>query len=72
MANKAKVKKVPYAKLKGLRAERDMSMEDMARLLGVSESTYLARENGKRDWLSSEMFKLSSFFKLTMDEIFLP
>ena len=70
MANK--VKRVPYAKLKGLRAERDMSMVDMARVLGISEGTYMARENGKRDWLSSEMFKLSSFFKLKMDDIFLP
>lgn len=68
MANKAK--KLPNASLKALRAERGLSMADMAKILGISETTYLAKENNKRDWKSGEMFKLRKYFKLSLDEIF--
>jgi DNA-binding XRE family transcriptional regulator len=37
MANKTK--KIPFAKIKGLRAERQMSMADMAKILGMSEGS---------------------------------
>ena len=65
-----KIKKVPNANLKGLRAERGLSMADMARILGISETSYLAKENDKRNWKSDEMFALRKYFKLPLDEIF--
>lgn len=68
MGNRAK--KVPYARLKGLRAERGLSMADMAKILGISETSYLAKENNTRDWKSSEMFILRNYFKLPLDNIF--
>jgi len=65
-----KAKKVPFAKVRGLRAERKISQADMAKVLGISESSYSSRENGKREWMISEMFTMSDYFKLPMDDIF--
>ena len=66
-----KTKRPPNASLKALRAENGLSMADMAKILGISETSYLAKENNKRDWKSSEMFMLRKYFKRSMDEIFL-
>lgn len=65
-----KIKKVPNAILKGLRAQRGLSQEAMAKVLGMSETSYVSKENGKRDWKSSEMFMMRKFFKCSMDSIF--
>jgi DNA-binding XRE family transcriptional regulator len=69
MANK--IKKIPYAKIKGLRAENRLFMADMARILRMSEGSYLAKENGTRDWKSSEMITMARYFKSTLDELFI-
>lgn len=69
MANKTK--KIPFARLKGLRAERDLSMADMAKIVGMSEGSYLAKENGTRDWKSSEMTIMARYFKSTLDDLFI-
>jgi DNA-binding XRE family transcriptional regulator len=69
MANK--IKKIPYARIKGLRAERQMSMASMAKIVGISEGSYLARENGTKEWKSSEMIIMSRYFKHSLDELFI-
>jgi len=69
MANKTK--KIPFAKIKGLRAERQMSMADMAKILGMSEGSYLARENGSKEWKGSEMIFVARYFKKSLDELFM-
>ena len=61
---------VPNARLRGLRAEKKLSQGDMAEILGISESAYLAKENGKRDFKSSEMIAVKRYFKLNAEEIF--
>lgn len=63
-------KKVPFAKLKGLRAERGISMARMAKIIGVSESAYIARETGKREFKVSEAVQISKYFETPMEEIF--
>ena len=65
-----KKKQKPNASLKALRASYGLSMADMAKILGISETSYLAKENNKRDWRSSEMFMMRKYFKLSLDEIF--
>ena len=69
MANKTK--KIPFAKIKGLRAERQMSMANMAKIIGISEGSYLAKENGTKDWKSSEMIIVARYFKHSLDELFM-
>lgn len=65
-----KSKKIPNPILKGLRAQRGLSQEAMSKVLGISETSYVSKENGKRDWKSSEMFMMSKFFNCTLDAIF--
>lgn len=68
MANK--VKKIPSAKIKGLRAEQGLSQANMAKIVGITEGSYSLKESGKFDWKSSEMFVLRRFFKMSLDELF--
>ena len=68
MANK--VKKIPSARIRGLRAERGMSQADLAKIVGITEGSYCLKESGKFDWKSSEMFILRRYFKSSLDELF--
>lgn len=67
---KQKKKEITYAKLKGLRAQYGLSMADMARILGMGESTYISRENGKREFKVSEAKIICEHFKTSAEEIF--
>ena len=69
MANKKKI--IPFAILKGLRAERGMSQADVAKIVGISEGSYLHKENGKRDFTSTEMRIIKRFFKVSLDALFI-
>lgn len=68
MANK--VKKIPSARIKGLRAERGLSQAALAKIIGITEGSYSLKESGKFDWKSSEMFILRRYFKVPLDELF--
>ncbi|APM40517.1 transcriptional regulator [Clostridium kluyveri] len=50
-------------KLKGLRVENNLKQSDIARKIGISESTYNRKENGYADFSESEMYKISKIFK---------
>lgn len=55
-----------------LRKKFKLTQKDMANLLGIATKTYNNKENGKVEFLLSEMFSISSYFNLPVDEIFLP
>lgn len=59
-------------KLIGLRKELKISQKEMANLLGISQKTYCQKENGKTEFLLSEMFIISEYFKMPVECIFLP
>ncbi len=63
-------KKLPFARLRGVRAERGLSLEDMGKICGISEQSYMDRENGKREFKLSDMIKLCDYFGVTADELF--
>lgn len=65
------IKKIPYARLKGLRAEKGLSQANLAKIIGISEGSYLAKENGTKDWKSSEMIIIARYFKSSLDDLFL-
>jgi putative transcriptional regulator len=67
-----KSKKRPFSKLKGLRAERGLTQLDMAKKLGISETSYVLRETGKREFKLSEMGIISTYFGLSIEDIFFP
>ena len=53
-----------------LRKKFKLTQKDMANLLGIATKTYNNKENGKVEFLLSEMFSISSYFNLPVDEIF--
>lgn len=58
-------------KLKSLRAEHGLTQVQIAKKLGMSEQTYVSRENGKTEFTVSEINKIVKMFDVTYKEIFL-
>lgn len=59
-------------KLIQLRKEAGITQKQMAEILNINVATYVRKETGQNDFLSSEMFKISDFFARSLEEIFLP
>jgi putative transcriptional regulator len=59
-------------KLRVLRAERDLSQGQLAKLAGVSRQTINAIETGKYDPSLPLAFKLAGLFDRRIEEIFDP
>lgn len=55
-----------------LRKENNLNQKHMAKLLGISESTYSTKENGKSDFKLKEIYIIAKFFNKRVEEIFLP
>lgn len=58
--------------LYGLRKEKGLTQEELAKHLNISEVTYRKKELGKSEFTQDEMFSLSKFFNRQIDQIFLP
>ena len=58
-------------KLKGLRQKRQVSQNALAEALSVSRQTINSIENGKFDPSLTLAIKLTRFFKVSLDEIFI-
>jgi putative transcriptional regulator len=59
-------------RLRGLRTSMEWSQSDLAEKLGVSRQTVNAIETGRYDPSLPLAFKVSRFFKLSIEEIFEP
>ena len=57
-------------KLKGLRAKKGVSQNDLALALSVSRQTINSIENGKFDPSLTLAIKMTRYFELSLDEIF--
>ncbi|MDB2535075.1 helix-turn-helix transcriptional regulator [Gammaproteobacteria bacterium] len=58
-------------RLKNLRFEYKISQNDLAEALSVSRQTINSIENGKFDPSLTLAIKLTRFFKVSLDEIFI-
>ena len=61
----------PLLKLKGMRAERLMTQEEIADILGISTATYNRKENGNGSFTSNEISILLEVFKVRYEDVFL-
>lgn len=60
-------------KLLLLRRQNNLSLTDMAKILGISYQTYRSKENGERQFTLDEMFAIKEYFKIyNLEDIFLP
>lgn len=59
-----------YNKLKGLMTERQIKQEELAKILGISVSTFNFKINGKSDFFIREGKAIAEYFDCTMEYIF--
>lgn len=55
-----------------LRMRNNLTQKELADLLNISEKQYGFKERGKSEFLMSEMFKISNYFDLSIENVFLP
>lgn len=59
-------------KLLILRKKQGISQQELADYLKISVTSYGQKERGEKAFTLDEMFALSTFFELSISEIFLP
>ena len=57
--------------LQGLRKEKGLTQMEMAKKLGISETSYRLRELGEADFKFSEMIAITKIFNKEIPDIFL-
>lgn len=60
------------SKLLILRKEHHLTQKQLAGMLGITPKTYGLKERGESAFDADEMWKISTLFKLPIEEIFLP
>ncbi len=56
--------------LKALRIRNQLKQQEVAKLLGISETTYNRKENGINEFTINEAIKLGEIFSIYPGEIF--
>ena len=64
------LKKVTFPILEGAMAEKGLTRERMASIIGISISAFQAKINGKRSFSLEECGRISKYFNITLDELF--
>ena len=57
-------------KLRGLRAEKNLTQEQVAEKLNITRVTYNAKEKGKTEFTEIEIAKLTKIFKVKRNVFF--
>ena len=60
---------IKLERLKGLREDKDLKQEDIAKLLNVTQSAYSYYELGKRQIPHDALIKLARFYNTSVDYI---
>jgi transcriptional regulator with XRE-family HTH domain len=55
--------------MRDLREDHDLSQQDVAELLNVSQATYFRYESGVLDIPSMSLIKLADYYKVSVDYI---
>lgn len=56
--------------LRALRVERGLKQKEIAKLLDLSRTTYVNKENGVSDFKLCEARVLAEYFSVSMDDLF--
>lgn len=54
-------------RLRDLREDRDLTQEDIAKIIGTSQSYYAQYENGKRELPFSRAIEIAEFYNVSLD-----
>ena len=61
-----------YLKIKNLREDQDKNQQEIAKLLGTSQTQYSRWERGEREIPLHVMIKLAKYYDVSMDYICTP
>lgn len=56
-----------FEKMKDIREEKKLKQREIAEILGVDRSTYAGWETGKDTITLRKLFKLSNYYKISID-----
>lgn len=56
-----------YEKIRNLREDKDLTQQQMAELLNITQAAYSRYESGDLDIPSAVLIKLSKFYKVSID-----
>ncbi len=56
-----------YTRIRNLREDKDLTQQQMAELLHISQTTYARYENGNLDVPSEVLITLANFHKVSID-----
>lgn len=56
-----------YRNIRSIREDNDVTQQQMAELLNVSQNTYSQYETGKIEWTASTLIKIADYFDVSVD-----
>ncbi|MDT1940455.1 MULTISPECIES: helix-turn-helix domain-containing protein [Carnobacterium] len=59
--------KMMYVNIRSIREDSDITQQEMAKLLNVSQNTYSQYETGKIEWTASTLVKIADYFDVSID-----
>ena len=65
-----KIRNLNLKKLNQLRVENGKKLKDLAEILNVDTTTYFKKETGDRKFTLEEAMILSSYYQVTIEELF--
>ncbi|EAC3358523.1 helix-turn-helix domain-containing protein [Listeria monocytogenes] len=56
-----------YMNIRSIREDSDMTQQQMAKMLNISQNTYSQYETGKIEWTASTLIKIADYFDVSID-----
>jgi len=56
-----------YPRIRNLREDKDLTQEDLAKILNISQTTYSRYESGALDIPSQSLIKLAKYYSTSVD-----
>ncbi|MDA3965290.1 helix-turn-helix domain-containing protein [Enterococcus thailandicus] len=56
-----------YKNIRSIREDNDMTQQQMAEMLNISQNTYSQYETGKIEWTASTLIKIADYFDVSLD-----
>lgn len=58
---------MPFANIRALREDRDLTQQQLADLLGMAQNTYSQYETGRIAWTDELLLRLADFYCVSVD-----
>ncbi|EAC7752515.1 XRE family transcriptional regulator [Listeria monocytogenes] len=56
-----------YRNIRSIREDNDITQQQMAKLLNVSQNTYSQYETGKIEWTATTLINIADYFDVSVD-----